>query len=248
MSKIYSCVIVEDSLIESDLLISQLHNLPSIEIKAVFEDGLKALHFLSENEIDIVISDIEMPYLKGIDLLKVLKTSPAFIFITSHTSFAVEGFELNAVDYIVKPINFSRLKQAISKAINMMIVKSKGNKEAISESINLEDDHFYIRENSGITKLSNAQVLYIESLSDFSRIYMQDGKVHIVLANLKSIETQLPNHQYKRIHRQFIININKISSITLNEVILDGNKSIPLGSTYKQNLMETVNNKIISRS
>src|SRR6478672_4974631 len=192
MNKIYSCVIIEDSLIERDLLISYVNKISIIDVKAVFEDGLKALNFLSENEIDIVISDIEMPYLKGIELLKVLKTSPSFIFTTSHSGFAVEGFELNAIDYIVKPVTLSRLEKAVKKAIKYSTENKITNAEEVIDIINPEDDHFYIKENNYITKLFHAEVIYIESLSDFSKIYMVDEKVHVVLASLKSIEAQLP--------------------------------------------------------
>lgn len=245
MTKIFTCVVIDDSLIERDLLISKLQKFQNIEICAIFEDGLKALTYLSENKIDIVISDIEMPYLRGIDLIKVLKTSPAFIFVTSHTGFAVEGFELNAVDYIVKPVLQTRLEKSILKAIHHL-----QKHEEIEASKHLElvqDNHFYIRENNGVTKLTYENVLYVESLSDFSKIHTVD-KVHIVLANLKSIESQLPAQFFKRIHKQFIINTNKIFTISLNDVYLEGQKVIPMGNTYKQSLMDSINKKIISRN
>lgn len=245
MNKTFTCVIIEDSLIDRNLLISYTQKIPNISVKAIFEDGLKALNFLSENEIDIVISDIEMPNLKGIELIKVLKTSPAFIFTTSHLGFAVEGFELNAIDYIVKPISFNRLEKAINKAIEF---SPKNKVNAITDLIIQKEDHFFIRENHSITKINNHDVLYIESMSDFSKIFMVDGKVQIVLAGLKIIEEQLPTNQFKRIHRKFIINFNKINSITNNEVILENSTPIPLGSSYKSNLMIDVNDKILSRS
>jgi DNA-binding LytR/AlgR family response regulator len=248
MNKIYTCVIIEDSLIDRKLLVAHTEKISNIDIKAVFEDGLKALNFLSENEIDIVISDIEMPNLKGIELIKVLKTTPRFIFTTSHLGFAVEGFELNAIDYIVKPVTFPRLERAVHKAIEFSPQnKNKSNTE-ISDVINPQEDHFFIRENHCITKIFNDDVLYIESMSDFSKIIMVDGKVQIVLASLKIIEEQLPANQFKRVHRKFIINFNKISTIALNEVILEGKLNIPMGSSYKQTLMVNINNKILSRT
>lgn len=247
MSKIFTCVVIDDSLIERDLLICKLQKFQNVEICAVFGDGLKALTYLSENEVDIVISDIEMPFLRGIDLIKVLKTSPAFIFVTSHSCFAVEGFELNAVDYIVKPVSNLRLEKAIKKAIINIQKSTIEVIEAVNSHDLIQDDHFYIRENNGITKLKYKDVLYVESLSDFSKIYTSD-KVHIVLANLKSLESQLPKILFKRIHKQFIINIYKIFSINLHDVYLEGEKIIPMGNTYKQELMHSINSKIISRN
>lgn len=250
MPETYTCVVIDDSLIERESLLSNLNKIPNLNVKAIFEDGLKALTYLSENEVDIVISDIEMPYLKGIDLIKVLKTSPAFIFVTSHTGFAVEGFELNALDYIVKPVSFIRLEKAINKAIHHIQNSNQGSSKPnqSESSIILEDHYFYIRENSVVTKLNYAEVLYIESLSDFSKIYTKNDEVHMVLANLKSIETQLPAKLFRRVHKQFIINVDRIVSIAPNEVYLEGKKTIPMGNTYKQSLMESINGKILSRN
>jgi DNA-binding LytR/AlgR family response regulator len=172
-----------------------------------------------------------------------------FIFVTSHPGFAVNGFELDAVDYIIKPVNKLRLVKAVNKAIKQInsSVEAIETKKVTDIEELPYNQSFFIKENNNIVKLNTCDVLYIESLSDFSKFYLTNNRSHLVLANLKSVESQLPQKIFQRVHRQFVINMDKISTLTPTEIELTDDKIVPLGSTYKQTLMDLIENRIISR-
>ncbi|RZL44446.1 MAG: response regulator transcription factor, partial [Pedobacter sp.] len=197
--------------------------------------------------VDIVFSDIDMPELSGTGLLKTLKTKPLFIFITSHSQYAAESFDLDALDFIVKPATFERLLKATNKAIEYIELRKSANHsvEDTSKSLDGSDDYFFFRETKGITKLNYKDVIYIESMGDFSKIYTIDEK-HIILVGLKNLEKQLPE-AFSRVHKQYIINVNHISTITSHEVHLK-NFVVPINSASRQELLDRViDKKTLSR-
>jgi two-component system LytT family response regulator len=247
MNKPFSCVIIDDDRIDLDLITNYVRDVPNLIIKETFDNELKAVKYLSNNVVDIVISDIEMPFLKGIELIEILKTTPLFIFVTSHPGFAVNGFDLDAIDYIIKPVSKIRLQKALKKAfIKLNSLKEREGSIEVEQEIP-KNQSFFIKENNNIVKLNTNEVLYVESLSDFSKIHLVNDKFHLVLANLKSVESQLPKNLFQRVHRQFIINMDKIYCLKPNEIELEENMVVPLGRTYKQGLMDIIQNKIICR-
>ena len=240
----YKCVIADDNLIELDTLEFYLKKIEKIEIIATCKTGLEVFQILAEQKVDIVFSDIDMPDLNGIDLLKSVKSPPVFVFITSFADYAVESFNLDVIDFILKPLTFDRLLKATDKAFEYLEIKKIVRNEDKSR-----DDYFFIKDANGLTKLNYQDVLNIESYGDFSKVYTISGdKSHLVLANLKSIENQLPNDIFIRIHRQHIININHLIGIKNGDVILTQEKVIPLSATFKQNLDNILNHKIITRT
>ena len=240
----YKCVIADDNLIELDTLEFFLKKIDKIEIVAICNSGLEVFQILTEQKVDIVFSDIDMPELNGIDLLKSVKNPPVFVFITSFADYAVESFDLDVIDFILKPLTFDRLLKATNKAFEYLDIK----KMVVSE-VKPKNEYFFIKDVNGLTKLNYQDVVNIESYGDFSKVYTITGeKSHLVLANLKSIENQLPHDVFIRVHRQHIININHLSGIKNGDVILTKEKVIPLSSTFKQNLDTILNNKIITRT
>ncbi len=254
----YKCVVIDDNMIERDAMLMHLSRLKNIKVIAECADGLSALDVLKEQKVDIVFSDIDMPELTGIGLLKSLKNPPVFIFISSYSEYAVESFHLDVIDYIVKPASFERLLKAINKAIEYIELKKKANTPAsVTESIastepfvrtvNAEE-YFYIKETSGHTKLQMADVLFVESMGDFSKFHTIQGQKHIVLISLKNIEKQLPNKIFKRVHKQYIINLLHIVSIAPADIILTNLHTVPLSNAYRQDLLETaVDSKTLKR-
>lgn len=239
----YKCVIADDNLIELDTLEFFLKKIEKIEIVAICNSGLEVFQILTEQKVDIVFSDIDMPELNGIDLLKSVKNPPIFVFITSFADYAVESFDLDVIDFILKPLTFDRLLKATNKAFEYLEIK-----KMVASEVKSKDDYFFIKDANGLTKLNYQDVVNIESYGDFSKVYtITGGKSHLVLANLKSIENQLPNDVFIRVHRQHIININHLSGIKNGDIILTQEKVIPLSSTFKQNLDNILNDKIITR-
>ncbi|MFC4211048.1 LytR/AlgR family response regulator transcription factor [Pedobacter lithocola] len=236
----YDCVIVDDNEIERDAIEMHLKKIASLNISAICDNGIEAATFLTTNNVDIVFSDIDMPDLSGMALLKTLKHKPLFIFITSFSEYAAESFELDALDYIVKPATFERLLKATNKAIEYIELRKIVDNSAVAVP-NPSDDYFFFKETKGITKLNYSNVVYIESMGDFSKIYTQNDK-HIILVGLKNLEKQLPNY-FSRVHKQYIINVNHISTITAHEVHLTSNFVVPISSINRQELLDTVIDK-----
>lgn len=245
---IYSCLIVDDNEIERDAIEMHLKKISSLQIVAVCTNGIEAAEFLNKNDVDIVFSDIDMPELSGMSLLKTLKKHPQFIFITSHSHYAAESFNLDAIDFIVKPATFERLFKAANKAIEYIDLKNLVGKDTIEDITNSNtDDFFFFRETKGISKLKYHDVIYIESMGDFSKIYTGDDK-HVVLVSLKNLEKQLPSPIFRRVHKQYIININHIVTLTNHEVHLDFDFTVPISASNRQELLEkSIDKKTLSR-
>lgn len=246
----YNCLIVDDNEIERDAIEMHLKKIPSLNIVAVCSNGIEASKILSTTSIDIVYSDIDMPELSGMDLLKSLKNQPLFIFITSFSEYAAESFNLDALDFIVKPATFERIFKATNKAIEYIELRKQVNKLPV-ENLNIDpktdDDYFFFRETKGITKLKYNDVIYIESMGDFSKLFTRIDK-HIILVSLKNLEKQLPSKIFYRVHKQYIININHIVTLTNHEVHLENNFLVPISAANRQELMEkSIDKKILSR-
>lgn len=239
----YKCLVVDDNIIERDAVIMHLSKIKKVKIVAECSNGLDALEVLQKNEVDIVISDIDMPNLTGIGLIKNLKKVPIFIFVTAFTEFAAESFNLNVIDYIVKPASFERILKAVNKAIDVLDAKQSIEKnntnEQYSKTVNA-DDYFFIKENSNYIKLHLADVIFIESMGDFSKLHTINNKKHIVLISLKNIDKQLPPNRFTRIHKQYIINLLHIVSVGNTEITLSNNSIVPISNVYKQELLEAV--------
>ncbi|MFD0940916.1 LytR/AlgR family response regulator transcription factor [Pedobacter boryungensis] len=241
----YSCLIVDDNEIERDAIEMYLRKVNQLDIKAVCSNGVEAAEVLANEPIDIVFSDIDMPELSGMGLLKSIKSPPVFIFITSFTEYAAESFNLDALDFIVKPATFERLLKASTKAIEYLDLKKKVSLNSNPPPAEDTDDHFFIKETKGFTRLNYNDVIYIESMGDFSKIYTANDK-HVTLVNLKSLERQLPAF-FIRVHKQYIINLNQIATITQNEIVLNHNNTVPVSLINRQELVEKIANKTISR-
>ena len=259
MKKNYRCLLIDDDLLERDVAAMYLAKITSLEIVAVCSNAIEALEILVNEEIDIVFSDINMPDISGLSLKKSLQQSPAFVFITSHAAHAAESFEVDAIDFVVKPVTFERLLKAANKAIEYHELKKHFAKhQTINEyAINRDQpaisavdgqEYYFIREKDGFTKLAPADILFIESMGDFSKIVVTKKNKHVILVSLKSLEKQLPESHFIRVHKQFIINIQHIISLTTNEILLKEDYIVPLSLSNRQALLDkVVSKKILSR-
>jgi len=258
MSIKYKCLIADDNMLDRDVVEMNLSKIDNVTIEAVCSNGLEASTILIEKEIDIVFTDIDMPDMNGMELLQSLKQPPVFIFISSYGEYAAESYNMDVIDFIVKPVKLPRLVKAVNKAIEYIELKKKlGNAEKNDKVILLNDeglndggikDHFFIKENYDYIKVENKEVVYIESMGNFSRLYTTENKKYITLVGLKNVEAQLPTEDFIRVHKQFIININHLISLSNNnEIILKGNVIIPLSTVYKSAFMEIINKKMLLR-
>lgn len=244
----YRCVIADDSVLALDLLQMQLEKTGMVEIVAACKDGMEAYKAITEGEVDLVFTDVDMPYLNGLQLVKSLKQQPVFIFISSHGEYAVNGFELDVADFILKPVQMERLLRALEKAKTLLTLK-QGTTASPSFSVaEVQDDHIFIRVSDGLVQLYYSSITYIESAGNFSRINTTTGETHLTLVSLKNLLVQLPEEWFVRVHRQYLVNIRQITNIDPASVRIMARVSIPLGAPFRQELLDRVAARTIQRN
>lgn len=241
----YSCIVIDDNEIERDAIVMHLKKINLFDITGVYSDGLQAANHLAKSQVDVVFSDIDMPELSGLALLKSTKNAPVFVFITSYAEYAAESFNLDALDFVVKPANYERLLKAANKVIHYLDLLAKVGNTTPVELPESGEDYFFLKETRGFTRLNYDEVIYIESMGDFSKVYTSLGK-HVTLVNLKNLEKQLPK-QFIRVHKQFIINIDQITTVTSTEIQLKNQDIVPISFVHKQLLMDKVLQKTVHR-
>ncbi|MFN8430329.1 MAG: LytTR family DNA-binding domain-containing protein [Spirosomataceae bacterium] len=244
-SRKLSYILVDDDEMFRDYLLEQLNLYSDLECLGVCENAFSTLEKLQNQSPDFLILDVEMPNLTGIQLVKSLKQVPLVIFVTSHPHYAVDAFELDAVDYLVKPFSAERLLKAINKI--QELVQWKTETTLHDSVVNVERDSFFIKDKNTYIKIAYDEVLYVQSLGDFSYIYLQNGEKKIVLSNLKSLEQQLPSKKFVRISRTHLANSKKITAID-TEMAQIGKIQLSIGKTYVETAMKTIlGNQIIKR-
>lgn len=230
-------VIIDDEPLAAGIIQDYIEKVPFLHLKASFTNALEAIQYIEQEDVDLVFLDIRMPDITGVDLLKNLKKRPAAIFTTAYQEYAIEGYSLNVVDYLLKPIPFTRFVSAATRAheyINMV----KGTR---SYGIGAPQQEFiFIKTEYKIVKVDLSDILYIEGLKDYSKIYLKDNSKPIfTLQNLKSFESKLPQDRFIRIHRSYIVSINKINVICKNRVLI-AQTDIPVSIGFKNNLQEII--------
>lgn len=238
-------IIADDDDLYRELTMQQLKLIPNIHCLAECENAIDAKSQIEQHNPDLLILDVEMPGLSGIQLAKTLKKLPLIIFISSHPTYAVDAFEVDAIDYLTKPVTMDRLIRAIDKAKVLTDIKAAA---ATSESFKKSDNHsFFIKEKNAYVKINFTEVIYFESLGDFVNIFLQKGEKKIALVSLKNLEQQLPAASFIRISRTYMVNKDKITAIDNSSVFLD-TIQIPIGKTYSQTVLQAVmGNNFIKR-
>ena len=229
-------IIVDDDEMQIDFLQLQLENIDGLRCLAVCSSALDARKQIIEHKPDLLILDIEMPDLTGIQLVKSIKEVPAVIFVTSHTGYAVDAFDVEAVDYIIKPVAPERLIRAIDKVKKLQSLPVLHAPEA---ELSFDSDAFFTRDKNTYIKTAYKDVLYIESSGNFSFIHTLEGGKQIVLANLAKMEEQMPAHQFIRISRSFIINKQYVRSINTEQIQLK-DTYLNIGKQYAEKVLTAI--------
>ncbi|MCB0737841.1 MAG: response regulator transcription factor [Bacteroidetes bacterium] len=223
-------IIVDDEELSRNIIQNFVDKTDNLESLAQCEDGIQASNFLAKKEVDVIFLDIEMPEMSGMDLIKSLSKPPMVILITSKKEHAIEAFEYNVVDYVLKPFDYARFSKAVNKA-----------REIYKQSNDTHDDDadIYVRVDSRLVKIKASEVYWIEALGDYIVINTEDSK-YIVHNTMKGIESKLSPDKFLRVHRSYIVRLERIE--TLDEsVIVIKQKIIPIGGTYKSRLMNRLN-------
>ncbi|MBE0391681.1 MULTISPECIES: LytTR family DNA-binding domain-containing protein [unclassified Flavobacterium] len=235
------CVIIDDEPLAVDLIKEFVSKVETLELVNTFNNAIDAISVVNQSNVDLIFLDIEMPHFSGIDFLNAIDKKPLIIFTTAYENYAVEGFNLGAVDYLVKPIPFNRFLKSVTRAqqlLNPQNIPATYNSKLTPPEI--EHDFMFVRAEYENVKLNFADILYIEGLKDYVKIYTVDNKYILTLISLIKLETQLSNKGFARIHRSYIINIKHVKSIQKNKVII-AEKRIPISESYKNSFFEKIN-------
>jgi DNA-binding LytR/AlgR family response regulator len=235
-------IIVDDEPLAQDVLETYIEKVPELNLVKKCNNAFEANEALKMHGIDLMFLDIQMPQLTGIDFLKTLVKPPLVIFTTAYSNYALEGFELNALDYLLKPISLERFIKAVNKATEYLELQRKETPAAAT----LEEtgpDYIFVKADKKLVKVNFDDILYIEGLKDYVIIRLENNRV-ITLQTMKSLEDKLPLGTFRRIHRSYIVNINKINAIVGNmvEVMEKGQaKHLPVGKNYRDELLDMIN-------
>lgn len=236
-------IIVDDEPLALDVLETYIEKIPDLNIVSKCSNALEANAALKEHQVDLMFLDIQMPQLTGVDFLRTLAKPPKVIFTTAYANYAVEGFELNAVDYLLKPISFDRFIKAVNKAQEQINLEGNESSTSAIVSGNDEQDFIFVKADKKLIKVNYEDIVYIEGLKDYVIIRQMNSRI-ITLQTMKSLEAKLPDTIFKRIHRSYIVNIKKIKAIQGNMVeVIEKNqpKHIPIGKNYRDELLSIVN-------
>lgn len=236
------CLVVDDEQAAIDIIAHYIAQTSYLELVSTSTSPVKALQTVITENIDLIFLDIQMPELSGIDFIKAINGKAKVILTTAYSEFAIEGFELEVVDYLLKPVRFPRFLTAVQKAVKLI-----SEKPAEAE-LGTEEDYIFVKtESKGkLLKINLADIEYIEGMKNYVAIYM-GGKKILVYTNLKDLVNHLPARQFIRVHKSFIIPVNRITGIEGNQIILKNvTASILIGESYKDELMEMIKNKMIS--
>jgi DNA-binding LytR/AlgR family response regulator len=239
--KTYNCIIVEDEPLARNLLTVYISKVPRLELKMAFPNALEALEYLRENVIDILFSDIQMPEVTGITLLKLLKNKPLTILTTAYSEYALEGYELEVYDYLLKPISFERFLKAVDKGINRLdsIIK----KEELAKPTAVNQDYIFVKDGTKLIKINLGDILFIEGLKDYVCIHTLEKKI-VSLQTMKSLDSALPQNRFVRVHNSYIIAIDAINIVEKDRLLI-GKSTIPISDTYKKAFRELIDKKQI---
>lgn len=236
-----TCIIIDDEPLARKGLKEYIHDVDFLQLSGEFENPLKATGTLMQKQIDLIFLDIQMPKITGLEFIKTLSHPPLVIFTTAYPQYAVEGFELDAIDYLLKPFSFDRFLKAAVKARSQL----EGNKQITSQN-HQAADHFFIKSDNKLIKIKYDDMLFAEALQNYVAICTKDKK-HITYLTFKSIEENLPQDQFLKIHKSFIVSISKIESIEGNEITI-GSHKLPVSRTSKDEVMEKIlQNRLLKR-
>ncbi len=233
------CIAIDDEPLALELLEDNISKVPFLQRLGSFANPLEAMPFLQEHAVDLIFLDIQMPGLTGLQFIQSLAVKPMFILITAYERYALQGFNLSVVDYLVKPVPLERFVQACNKAWELHQLRGKEN----AADAQTDATYFFINVDYSLLKIVYADVLWIEGLKDYVKIHLRSSQKPVVArTSMKALEEQLPLLQFIRIHKSYIISKNGISAVRKNSVFLDS-LELPVGDLYKEPLMQYINHK-----
>ena len=227
-----NCLALDDEPLALDIIEAYVKKHPELRLVARCNNTAEASEILKKQSIDLMFLDIQMPGINGLNFIRSLEQKPLFMFTTAYSEYAIDGFELDAIDYLLKPIAYDRFEKAVEKAKEYYAIK---NNSDVSES-DLENEYIFVKANQQLVKLSYGEILYVEAFADYVKIFLNDRKI-VTLQTMKKMETKLPSDMFSRVHRSFIVNRKAVQSFSTTICEVNGTK-IPVGKNYKNDFVK----------
>lgn len=223
------CIVVDDEPLARELVQTYVSRLENWAVAASCRSVAEAYEALYQNQVDVLFLDINMPDKTGIEFLSTLKNAPPVVFTTAYAEHAAKAFDLNAVDYLVKPITETRFREAVDKVERLL-------NTTVATTVQEETDHLFLKQDNRLVKVLFDEILYVEALKDFSKVFLKE-KILLASAHLKLMDDLLPANRFLRVHRSYIVSLNAITAVNGNMVEI-GKQEIPVGATYKDELLK----------
>lgn len=225
-----SCIAIDDEPLAVKKIAAYIQKIPFLELVGECRSAFEAMKILNTRKVHLLFIDINMPDLNGMDFIKSMTERPYVIFTTAYSEYAVEGFEVEAVDYLLKPITFSNVLKAANKVKNLVDLKANNQKESTKTMV----DHLFVKSKYKLIRVELDQIKYIESQHEYISIHVLKGEPVVTQLSLRYMEEQLPSDRFMRVHRSYIVRLDRISVIERNRIVFDGKVSIPIGEQYKE--------------
>jgi len=234
------CIAIDDEPLALKQMCSYIKKTPFLELAASCRDAFEATEKIRQLTPDLLFADINMPGLSGLELVRSLDHPPLVIFATAYSHYALEGFRVDAVDYLLKPVSYPDFLRAANKAIKMHELK-----QLPTETITGNDEGLFVKSEYRIVRIRFNEIKYIEGMREYVRIHTTDNKPVMTLLSMKSLEEKLPPKQFMRVHRSFIVNLSKINIIERNRIVFDTNVYIPIGEQYKEEFQQYIEKNFV---
>lgn len=236
------CLAIDDEPLALQQIASYINKVPYLELAAQCQSALEARQFLEQETVDAIFCDINMPDLNGMDFVKSLAVPPLIVFTTAYAEYAVEGFKVNAVDYLLKPFGLQDFQRAAERLKDRSLPPLPPKEEGDST-----DDTIFLKTEYRIVKISISNIRYIEAMSEYLKVYLEgEAKPIITLLSMKKMEERLPDY-FMRIHRSYIINLKKIQEVNKNRIIMDADTYLPIGDMYKDAFLQYLDTKFLGK-
>lgn len=238
------CLAIDDEPLALQQLTTYIQKIPFLELAAQCQSALEARKFLEQDTVDAIFCDINMPDLNGMDFIKSLQAPPLIVFTTAYSEYAVEGFKVNAVDYLLKPFGLDDFRRAANRI--------KERQESVSTNIqhpipNTQPASLFVKTDYRMVKINIPDIRYIEGMSEYLKIYLEgEDKPIITLLSMKKIESRLPGN-FMRIHRSYIVNLHKIQEVNKNRIIMDAETYLPVGDMYKESFQQYLDTMFLGK-
>jgi DNA-binding LytR/AlgR family response regulator len=232
------CLAIDDEILALDLLEDNIRKVPFLEMAGRCRSAMEAMEMLAAGTVDLIFLDIQMPDMSGIQLLNSLHQKPMVIMTTAYEKYALKGYDLDVIDYLLKPFSFERFLRAVNKAQDFMQLKEKNKNKQGEEPETTSGKYLFVKSDYKLVKINLDEIMYIEGLKDYVRIYTAEKPV-ITLMSMKAVEEKLPASDFVRVHRSFIVNIRKIKYIEQGSIMI-GTKEIPIGNNFREQFFNKI--------